>query len=169
MTVPLVILSVGVVFGGLLNLPFSSGTKFLEDWLDPVVGDAAHVLSLSGAQQWLFAIVSAAVAVGGIYVAWLVYDRRRLRAVEPKVLEHAWYYDEAVSNFVAGPGYESYEGVAWFDKNVVDGAVNGIGKISRLTGRGLRVLQSGYVRNYALGIGIGAVALLAWLVSRGAF
>jgi hypothetical protein len=41
--------------------------------------------------------------------------------------------------------------------------------VARLTGRGLRVVQSGYVRNYALGIGIGAVALLGWFVSRGVF
>jgi NADH-quinone oxidoreductase subunit L len=168
MTVPLIVLSVGAVFGGLLNLPFSGHLRFLEHWLDPVVGEFSHDLSLSGAQQWVFAIVSAAVAVAGIVVAYLIYDRRRIKAVEPAVLEHAWYYDEAVSAFMGGPGYESFEDVAWFDANVVDGGVNGIGKLARLTGRGLRHLQSGYVRNYALGISIGAVALIAWLVSRGA-
>ena len=35
--------------------------------------------------------------------------------------------------------------------------------------RVLRHLQTGYVRNYALGIGIGAVVLLGWFVSRGVF
>ena len=34
-------------------------------------------------------------------------------------------------------------------------------------GTGLRRLQTGYVRNYALGIAVGAVALLAWFISRG--
>jgi NADH-quinone oxidoreductase subunit L len=84
------------------------------------------------------------------------------------VLEHAWYYDEGVSAFMGGPGYQAFDDVAWFDEHVVDGGVNGIGRLARLTGRSLRHLQSGYVRNYALGISIGAVALIAWLVSRGA-
>jgi NADH-quinone oxidoreductase subunit L len=132
------------------------------------VGQFSHELSLSGAQQWIFAIVSALVAIGGIAVAFLIYDRRRIRAFEPAVLEHAWYYDEAVSAFMGGPGYEAFEDVTWFDEHVVDGGANGIGKLSSLTGRALRHVQSGYVRNYALGISIGAVALLAWLVSRGA-
>jgi NADH-quinone oxidoreductase subunit L len=167
MTVPLIILSIGAVLGGLLNLPFSEDLKFLHNWLQPVFGEAEHELTLSGAAQWGFAIVSAAVGIGGIAVAWLVYDRRRLKAVEPEVLAHAWYYDESVSAFMGGPGYQAFEDVAWFDHNVIDGGVNGIGKLSRLTGRALRHVQTGYVRNYALGIGIGAVALLAWFVSRG--
>ncbi len=167
MTVPLIVLSFGCVFGGLLNLPFSEQTEFLGRWLEPVFHESEHVLSLSGAEQWAFAIASAVIGIGGIVVAWLVYGRHRLKAFEPAFLAHAWYYDGAVSAFVAGPGYESFEDVAWFDHNVVDGAVNGVGKLSRLSGRTLRHLQSGYVRNYALGIGIGAVALLAWFVSRG--
>jgi NADH-quinone oxidoreductase subunit L len=167
MTVPLIILSIGGIFGGLLNLPFSDDTKFLEKWLEPVTGEFEHHLTLSGAAQWTFAIVSAAVGIIGIYVAWLVYDRHRIKAVEPAVLQHAWYYDDTISAFVAGPGEESFEDVAWFDQHVIDGAVNDVGKVSQLTGRGLRLLQTGYIRNYALGIGIGAVALLAWFVSRG--
>jgi len=169
MTLPLVVLSIGAVFGGLLNLPFSEQLQFLQRWLEPVVGEAEHHLSLSGEAQWVFAIVSALVAVGGIALAYLVYERHRIKPVEPEILAHGWYYDEAVSAFMGGPGYESFEDVLWVDEHVVDGAVNGIGKGSQAGGRLLRHLQSGYVRNYALGIGIGAVLLLGWFVSRGVF
>jgi NADH-quinone oxidoreductase subunit L len=169
MTAPLVVLSVGAVFGGLLNLPFSDDLAFLSHWLEPVVGEAEHHLTLSGTAQWVFAIVSAAVAVGGIVLAWLIYDRQRIKAVEPELFAHAWYYDEGVSAFMGGPGYEAFDDVVWVDEHVVDGAVNGVGKLSTQSGRVLRVLQSGYVRNYALGIGIGAVLLLGWFVSRGVF
>jgi NADH-quinone oxidoreductase subunit L len=161
------VLSIGAVLGGLLNLPFSEDMKYLHRWLEPVFGEAEHELTLSGGAQWVFAVVSALVGIGGIAVAWLVYDRRRVKAVEPEILAHAWYYDEGVSAFMGGPGYQAFDDVAWFDHNVVDGAVNGVGKLSRFTGRALRHVQTGYVRNYALGIGIGAVALLAWFVSRG--
>jgi NADH-quinone oxidoreductase subunit L len=170
MTAPLVVLSIGALFGGLLNLPFvDDESKFLSRWLEPVVGEAEHQLTLSGTAQVVFAIVSALVAVGGIVLAYFVYERHRIKVVEPEILAHGWYYDEAVSAFMGGPGYEAFEDVLWVDEHVVDGAVNGMGKASTAGGRALRVLQSGYVRNYALGIGIGAVLLLGWFVSRGVF
>ena len=105
-------------------------SQFLTRWLEPVVGEAEHQLTLSGTAQWIFAIVSAAVAVGGIVLAWLIYDRQRLKAVEPELFAHAWYYDEAVSAFMGGPGYEAFDDVVWVDEHVVDGAVNGVGKVS---------------------------------------
>jgi NADH-quinone oxidoreductase subunit L len=169
MTVPLIVLSIGGLLGGLLNLPFTPDLQFLSRWLEPVVGEAEHQLTLSGAAQWAFAIISSLVAIGGIGLAYLVYERHRLKAVEPEFLAHAWYYDESIAAFVGGPGYEGFEDVVWFDEHVVDGAVNGLGKGSTAGGRVLRVLQSGYVRNYALGIALGAVVLLGWFVTRGVF
>ena len=41
------------------------------------MGEAEHQLTLSGTAQWVFAIVSALVAVGGIVLAWLIYERHR--------------------------------------------------------------------------------------------
>ena len=52
------------------------------------------------------------------------------------------------------------------DNRVIDGAVNGTGVVVRATAGRLRRLQSGYVRNYALGIAAGAVAILAYLLAR---
>ena len=57
--------------------------------------------------------------------AWLVYERKQAKAVEPALLANAWYYDEAVTAFMGGPGREAFDAVAWFDANIVDGAVNG--------------------------------------------
>jgi NADH-quinone oxidoreductase subunit L len=169
MTLPLIVLSIGGVLGGLLNLPFTDNLQFLSRWLDPVVGEAEHQLTLSGPAQWAFAIISSLVAIAGIGLAYLVYERHRLKAVEPEVLAHGWYYDETVAAFMGGPGYESFEGVAWFDQHVIDGAVNDVGKGSSAGGRVLRRLQTGYLRNYALGMAFGAVLLLGWFVARGVF
>jgi NADH-quinone oxidoreductase subunit L len=52
---------------------------------------------------------------------------------------------------------------------VIDGAVNGIGTVVRSAGTRLRTLQTGYVRNYALGVAAGAVLLLGWFLSRATF
>ncbi len=43
---------------------------------------------------------------------------------------------------------------------VIDGAVNGIGALVQVAGATLRRTQTGYVRNYALGIAVGAVILV---------
>jgi NADH-quinone oxidoreductase subunit L len=52
------------------------------------------------------------------------------------------------------------------DRGIVDGAVNGIARLAAQTGRQLRRAQTGYVRNYALGIGIGAIAILFYFALR---
>jgi NADH-quinone oxidoreductase subunit L len=49
---------------------------------------------------------------------------------------------------------------------VVNGAVNGLASLTTVTGRQLRRLQTGYVRNYALGISFGAVVILFYAAFR---
>jgi len=44
--------------------------------------------------------------------------------------------------------------------------VMGVGGLVRSAGGRLRALQTGYVRNYAMGIAFGTVMLLGWAVSR---
>ena len=83
------------------------------------------------------------------------------------MLAHAWYVDEGVSWFVGHPGRAAFEDTAWADKNVVDGAVNGTAGLIHITAEKVRRIQSGFVRQYALGFAIGVVVLLAWFVSRG--
>ena len=51
-----------------------------------------------------------------------------------------------------------------FDTYVVDGAVNGIAAINKFLSKKLRILQSGYVYNYALSIVIGLVIILSLFV-----
>jgi hypothetical protein len=44
--------------------------------------------------------------------------------------------------------------------------VNGAGTVTQRVGRSLRVLQTGFVRSYALGIAGGAAVALAWFLVR---
>ena len=53
------------------------------------------------------------------------------------------------------------------DQRGIDGLVNGVGVLVRTVGERLRPLQTGVVRNYGGSILVGAVALLAWFLSRG--
>jgi NADH-quinone oxidoreductase subunit L len=166
MTVPLVVLAVLSVLGGIINLPFNDNTHVLANWLHPVLGETeAHVTVATGTKVGL-AVVAAAVALVGIAVAWALYLRRRTRPTEPAVLAHAWHYDEAISAFVGGPGDAGFEGVAAFDRTVIDGGAVGVGRLVALVGRGLRHVQTGFVRSYALGVGVGVVVLLGYFLAR---
>ena len=170
MLTPLVVLAFLSIVGGALNLPFSDDLMLLEHWLHPVLEFAGEPteaeLTLSGAAQVALAAIATLAALIGIGLAVVVYLRRRVRPVEPVVLAHGWYYDEAVSAFMGGPGLAAYQGVTAFDEHVVDGAVNGTGVLVREGGSRLRVTQTGYVRNYALGIAVGAVVLVGLLLTQ---
>ena len=50
--------------------------------------------------------------------------------------------------------------------DVTDGAVTGVGSLVRLGASKLRLAQTGYVRNYALGLAVGAVVLVGLFLGR---
>ena len=52
------------------------------------------------------------------------------------------------------------------DARIIDGIVNGTGAVVRAGGGVLRKVQTGYVRNYALGVAFGATLLLGWVMVR---
>jgi len=87
-----------------------------------------------------------------------------VEAFEPQILAEGWKYDAAVSAFVGGPGRKAFEAIAWFDKSVIDGAVDGSARAVRGAARQVRKGQTGNMRNYAGIVGIGVVILLGWFV-----
>jgi NADH-quinone oxidoreductase subunit L len=167
MTLPLVVLAGLAIVGGLLQLPFTENVKRLEEWLHPVVGGNEAVVGVATGTKVGLAVIAVIAGLVGIGLAAAVYLQRRLKPVEPEVLAEGWYYDAAITSFAGGPGRQAFEGVATFDAEVVDGAVNGVATVVRGGGRGLRLLQTGFVRSYALGIAIGAVGLLVYFLTRG--
>ncbi len=169
MTLPLVVLAGLAVFGGALNLPFTPRVHFLERWLEPVLGSNEHVLHAHTGVKVVLAVVAIVVGLVGIAAAYAVYVQKRVRPVEPAILAAGWHYDDAITAFVGGPGRAVFEATATFDRTVIDGAVNGVAAGVRGSGRTLKVLQSGYVRSYALGVALGVVALLAYFLSRVSF
>ena len=169
MLFPLVVLAVLSVGGGLLQLPFTKDLHFLEKWLEPIVEHGEAHISGSWAydNKYLLMLVAIVVALGGIALAVGVYGKKKLPAIEPQILANAWNYDKGVSAFMGGPGRQSFEGVAWADAHVIDGAVRGTGSIVRQSSGLVRKIQSGYVRVYAAAIVIGVLAMLAWFMWRG--
>ena len=53
-----------------------------------------------------------------------------------------------------------------FDTKVVDGLVNGVGAGTRRLAAAVRLVQTGFVRSYALAFFLGAVGVLVWVGTR---
>ena len=169
MTAPLVVLSGLAITGGVMQLPFSKETHWLEHWLEPVVHHAEADIKGTWAydNKWLLLGLAVVIATAGIAASIAVYAKGKFKAVEPQLLADAWRYDSSVSAFVGGPGRKAFDAVAAFDAHIVDGAVVGVGTEVRSASGLLRKVQSGLVRSYAAIIGLGAVLMLAWFLLRG--
>jgi len=104
-----------------------------------------------------------------------VYGRTPVRAASigvarnplHKLLIEKYYVDEIYDALFVKPIYHLSGWLARvFDPGVVDGIVNGVATLVASWARGLRRVQTGYVMNYALGILLGAVAVVAYLLAR---
>ena len=171
MLIPLVILGVLAIFGGLMQLPHlgiipDEWEHHLEHFLEPVVGFGEADITNTWADDHLVLLLILAIVCSfvGIVIAWLIYQKQRIKAFEPKLFAAGWYYDTAITWFMGNPGRKGFEATAAFDATVIDGAANGTSVVVRETANEVRKAETGYVRQYASVIGIGVVLLLGWFV-----
>ena len=176
MTFPIVALAVLAAVGGVLSLPFRS-VEFLTQWLEPVFADAPKIDVTSFVAGSTLEGISVVFGLIGLYIAYRIYRQgipspegdplpERL-GVTGRLFQHAYYFDEIIANLVRGPVYRFADWLnRGFDLGIIDGAVNGVATLVRDAGGRLRRVQTGLVRNYALGVVLGAVALLVFLAVR---
>jgi NADH-quinone oxidoreductase subunit L len=169
MLFPLAVLAGLSIVGGAINLPGTELGEKLAHWLHPVIGETEVEWKAASGLKWTLAIVAVLVGLIGIAIAYFVYEKKKAKAIEPAILANAWHVDNAYAWVIGGPGRKLFQAISSFDAHIVDGAVNGVASEVRNFGTVLRKLQTGFVRQYALGIAVGAIALLAWFVSRGVF
>jgi NADH-quinone oxidoreductase subunit L len=168
MTLPLIILAVASTIGWLLNAPFG-GLDFITKWLAPVFPiTVVPAFTVPTSTKWIIGTVATAAAFAGLAFglrAWRAVTERP--ALEPAIVRHGWYVDEGIAAAVSGPLAAAATDMSYkVDEGLVDGTVNGLARFTAASGRQLRRLQTGYVRNYALGIGVGAAVLLAYVAAR---
>ena len=171
MLFPLVVLAGLAMVGGIIQLPSfgfvpSDWRHRLEDWLHPVVraGEAEITETSAYDAKGLLALLAIACAFAGIAAAVAIYAKKMAKPVEPEILADGWGYDRAISAFMGGPGRKAFDAIAWFDKTIIDGAVNGAATTISKSAGVIRRGQTGNVRNYAGIIGAGVVLLLVWFV-----
>lgn len=166
MWAPMAVLAVGSVASGYL---LYSG-KAIVKWLAPVVDKDHHEHA-----EFLPPIVVTTLAVVaviiGVSIAFIKY-RGELSERAPsqvsiftRVTRRDLLQDDANEFLFMRPGQKLTQLLVKTDESVIDGAVRAVGSSALGSARGMRKLQTGYVRNYALLILIGAlVALFAALV-----
>jgi NADH-quinone oxidoreductase subunit L len=203
MTVPLWILTGMAVIAGVFNLPgdFAPGgwEHRFETWVEPTV--AFPAVAHSGF-IWSVAIASVLLAGLGVLLSYLWYwkklgpqgitERNAVAMAGYRFLENKYYlddlYEKVIRDGVKGP---LARGVNWFNRVVLDGVVNGAGRLSTVVGRftyryidqgaidgavnatgvasdeaggELRRMQTGKVQQYGALLFGGAIVLGAFLV-----
>jgi NADH-quinone oxidoreductase subunit L len=164
MTIPLIVLAALSVLGGVMLLG-----DWIVDWLAPVTGTAPHEdPPLPAIVISLIAVVVVAVGAG---LAWVFVGSKEVPREAPRDVSfvtraaRAELYGNEINDYlVVNPSLRLTSGLVAADSAVVDGGFNGGGLVVSGAAQGLRRLQTGYVRSYALSLLGGAVLLVLTLV-----
>ena len=166
MTVPLIILAVLSIVGGFVNIPevFTKGGEKLTEFLSPVIAKhEGHAVSHS--TEYLLMGVSTALIVGTIAFAWFRFKNYQPTEAKGigKVFENKWYVDELYDKIIINP-LNRFAGFLndIFERYIIDGVVNGVGKAVNYGSRQLRLLQSGQVGSYVLLMVLSILLLLLY-------
>ena len=164
MTWPMILLAIGsVTAGGALAI---GGT--LEHWLEPVVGahEIHHVLPV-----WVLTVIVLSVVAVGIAIAYRMYGSRPVPQEVPAgsaltvAARQDLYGDVFNEKVLMRPGAVITAGLVEIDDEAVEGAGSGlaagVGRISA----GLRQLQTGFARSYALAMLAGTVLVVAAILA----
>ena len=154
MTLPLILLAVASAIAGALGIPaLMGGNHWLSHQLIPIIGEA-HEAHLSHETEWILMGVSVTIAVIALLIAVSRYKKQADE--EPtstlgKFLYNKWHIDELYNNAIVEP-LNKMSGFLkeTIERKVIDGAVNGTGKLVQYGARQIRLIQSGQVGYYIL-------------------
>ncbi|HEY5967229.1 MAG TPA: NADH-quinone oxidoreductase subunit L [Chitinophagaceae bacterium] len=165
MTIPLIVLAVLAAIGGFVGIPevFVKGGDKLTPFLSSVIATNHHPVSRS-TEFFLMGLS------GGLVVATIIFTWFRFKNYQPKeekgfgkVLENKWYVDELYDKIIANPLNKLAAFLNnFFERFIIDGIVNGVGRAVNYGGRQLRLLQSGQVGSYVLLMVLSILLLLLY-------
>lgn len=176
MTIPLLVLGVLSVVGGWMGLPHIFKVRdIFGEFLAPAVASGPPAPEASVAWEWGLMAVAVGMGLGGIWLAWRFYIRRpglatHLAAGHRRLYQlmlDKWRVDEAYQAALVRPAHRTAE-VLWHDVDVkvIDGGVNGTAWFFLALGEIGRRIQTGFVRNYAFAMLVGATVIVAIILLR---
>lgn len=192
MTVPMILLAVGSIFTGFLNLPvpwlkllgFQGGAGLFSRFLEPIVAPARQIAAAHHAGghtghnlalEWGLMGVSVLVALAGILLAWHLYLRtwpagaeRFARIFGPfyKLSASRWWWDDLYNVIFAG-GLRLIARIStWCDRWIIDGLIHTVAGVNVGLSHVLRIMQNGQIQAYALAvlIGVNILLFLVWWI-----
>jgi NADH-quinone oxidoreductase subunit L len=190
MVLPMAVLGMGAAVAGLAGSP----------WMHQVFFSVLGVHEAHGGIDVPILLLSTLAAGSGIALAWIVGFRRRqllpvgLRPLGARLYDlasHKYFIDELYGACIIQPflrmtqalarfdqqvidgavngagrlGWRAGQWKEWFDRRVIDGAVNGLARTIRGAGASLRRVQTGIIQQYLFVIVASAVILSLWLRS----
>ena len=167
MTMPLVVLASLSVIGGILDLPWIHHDS-LGGFLSPTFGFVAAGTHAGTLAQYGLAAVDVAAAVFGLMAGFTIWRNiTSSTKYESPFLEHVWHWDDFYDATIGRPLTQAAQfGEDFVEPKVIDGAITGLAVSVRRSGEGLRKVQSGFVRHYALATVLGVAVIIVYLVAR---
>lgn len=179
MTVPLMILAVLSIIGGYIGMPFHLlWGDAIGDYLAPSLAHVEHHGHPSTGTLVMLMLSATGVALFGIWWAYTLYVKSpemldKVYAKTTRIYEVLWnrYWIDELYDFLIIDPYKKASRFFWrsVDSVLIDGIVNGVGAVVVWNSGVLRRLQTGNVQSYALGMLLGAVAIVGgyWLFAGG--
>jgi NADH-quinone oxidoreductase subunit L len=171
MRVPMVILAVLSIIGGYWTVPSAWNT--VDGWLRGTFEYYPFGQPPAAPAEWASIIAAFALMLVGIWVAYRLYYRGqpspvRVAALAPWMYQlflNRWYVDELYDWIVVRPIKLMGQLLSMIvERRIIDAIVDSSGQLVRESSLELRRIQSGYVRNYALTILLGAVLVVGYYV-----
>jgi NADH-quinone oxidoreductase subunit L len=168
MILPLIVLAIFSTLVGFFGIPHFS---LFESWLNNVINNQKEILyHQESSMEFLLMGVSVITAVIGISLAYYLYifnkkiiqnlyNNPKLKTLY-KISNNKWYFDEVYRDIIIKPLYFISKNILFIiDKYLIDGFVNGIGKVYFVVSYAFRDIQSGIVRHYAYFIVFGMLII----------
>jgi len=175
MTFPLIVLAILSVVGGLLGLPeFWHMPNWMSNNLESVIV-RKNPSTLNHETEWMLMGIAVLAAAVTIYVAYIIYRQKKTIPLKEgdkmpglqTVIYNKYYVDEFYDAVIRKPlDVLSVAFHKFFDIQIIDGLVNGVGSTVKTVGSGIRLLQQGNIGFYIISmvIGIVFIILLTFLI-----
>jgi NADH-quinone oxidoreductase subunit L len=174
MTIPLIVLCILTVFGGLLGIPeLFHGDHWLSGWLEPVM--RRNVASLpSHEKEWILMGCTVAAFFAAYFFTRNMFVVNRVRPVAneeqlkpfQRLIFDKYRVDELYDSVFRRPLDAIAAGFNWIDKKIIDEVVNGVGTVIRWLSGIVRQLQTGNIGFYIFGMVVGIILIIFFGVLR---
>ncbi len=177
MTLPLIVLAVLSVVGGLLNLP---GGGWLTHFMEPLFAGSAQVNpeafghEIDHSTEYMLMAISTAVAIGSAIAAYVVYISRNAvpapesaeRSGIAKLVYNKYFVDELYEVAIVRPIRALGDLLYNAGEFIIDGIVNAVAWLVRAASAQLRLLQSGSIGFYvfAMVFSIAVIVIVRFFV-----